>query len=800
MAKLVAVGKPANDAEKWAFEFLESNLPDSYTVITNVDVYADHGQPFECDAIIVAEWAVYVVDVKGYQGRLSAGKDVWLHGSKEVENPLPKLHQNARILASRCKLKRRNNQHAPWCQGLAFITGGLGNDIVVVKGEEKLPVYHKNNIIKALTSSEYVTSIHKYPLQEEQKHIALSAICDFKLLEKKKNKIAGYIKKEHLSTKDGIELWIAEPEDRTFDFQYWMKFADLSGKSAHNVAEITAKLKKEFYILSELADLPSVPAALSLHEDGESIALVHQNILGQPLSKAYGFNLREVMIEVAETLSEMEKRGVHHRILSLDNIFLSPDGKVQLLDVGFAKSKQMQTLISASQLDSPWLPVEYIEKGIFNAQSLSYLFAHVFLPLISSKPPTSNSTLDYQGEHYVLDKNSLDPSIIEAYQWIDTATNLKSEVRSTLDEFIECFENTSLSQQENTDISFEPGAQVNDKYELIECIGKGGASSVWKARHLLGEYTCCLKVLDTFDGSEDIARKEFEVLRVLYHPNIVRIFDIDVIPNRDQYFITCEFLDGASLGEIGMVSVEDGLKYFKEILSALQYLHRLKRIHKDIKPENIIISNGKANLIDFNISMLDSRLIGTTRYKDPLVKDSGWTPFSDIYSLVITFVELFTEQHPFQVNDEIPSVDISAEIHDSKLSLPSHVRSKFEQILKHDIEWDGIQDYCAWFGISDQIEIDIPQIMMSEWGINSGYMLKVLKVMLADMQPRSRKVVVRNTLKEHGIVGNTSNKGSVNASISALKSNGIIEDYGAKIRLTELFVESWNTSNKARCF
>ena len=82
--------------------------------------------------------------------------------------------------------------------------------------------------------------------------------------------------------------------------------------------------------------------------------------------------------------------------------------------------------------------------------------------------------------------------------------------------------------------------------------------------------------------------------------------------------------------------------------------------------------------------------------------------------------------------------------------------------------------------------------ILSQWKISKGYMLKVLKCMLADMQPRSRPVVVRNTLKANDIVGNKSNKGSVGSAISALKSLGVVEVHGSKIRLSEQFIGSWN--------
>ena len=794
MAKLVQVGIPANDAEKWAFEFLKSELPDSYIIISNVDVYSGQGQPFECDAIIVGEWAVYVIDVKGYQGRLSAGKDVWKHENRFVENPLPKLHQNARILASRCKKKLRHDQHAPWCQGLAFITGGVGGDIIISKGEDALPVYGKNNIVDALTSSEYVAAYHKYKIEGYQKEIALSAICDFKLLRENEQNVGIYSKKKLLSTSGDIELWVVEPEGHTFNFKYWMKYVDISGKSPSRISEIKAQLKKEYYLLSELADLPSVPAALLFHDDGESLALVHQNVIGTPLSRAEDPDLKRTMVDVANTLISMSKRGIQHRALSLDNIYLSDDGKVQLLDVGYATSRETKTLVSASQLENPWLPPEYIREGFYGPSSLSYQFAMVFLPLLSSSPPVSASTLEYVAEGYELDENSVIPSLSEVSHWLANACKVDQDERPDLVDFVDCINGKAKARTVIDDFCFEPGARISDKYELIDCVGRGGTSSIWLAKHLVGDYECCLKILDDFDGADNVAKKEFETLRILHHPNIVRIFDLDIIPRSRHYFLTCAYLEGDTLDSYSFVSVEEGLEYFKHILRAIQYLHRMGLTHKDVKPENIIISSGHASLIDFNLSLLDSTLVGTTRYKDPGVKINGWTQFSDIYSLVLSFSEVLSGRHPYFENDEIPSLDMVPKIIKSGLRLPQHIHTKFDLVLRREVNWDGIQDYCSWFGISDRIEIEVPEILLSRWNVRKGYMLRVLKTMLADMQPRSRQVVIRNTLKANAEVGSSSKRGSISSSISALKSAGVVEYHGKKVRLTQSFVEAWEAS------
>ncbi len=795
MAEHVSVGEPANDAEIWAFQFLKENLPKNYILITNVDVYSDNNQPFECDVIIVGDWGVYVVDVKGYQGRLEAGKDVWAHNSRHVDNPLPKLNQNARVLASRCKRRLKYNQHAPWCQAMTFITGGLGGEIIIATGDHKLPVFSQKNIIKALTSTDYITAHHKHKLEKYQKDLALGAICDFKLLREKQKRVANYKKLNKLFHRGDVEVWVVEPEGHAFDFKYWMKYVDISGKSIETIDRLKAQFKKEYYLLSELSDLPTVPAVLNYHDDGESIALVHQGITGVKLSNVDAFDIQAVMYTVLESLIEMQKKGINHRALSLDTIYLGEDGKVQLLDVGYARSRDTQTIVSPSQLENPWLPPEYIESGIYTNLSGSYQFAMTFLPLIVDNNPSSTSTLEFVSEEYVPRLSTEFNQFEGVEEWLSMAISCNEHERLGLDDLVSCFappsEKNSI-QDDAFELSID--SVIADKYKLEECIGRGGTSSIWRARHLIGEYQCCLKVLDSFDGADDIAKKEFDVLRTLYHPNIVRIFDLDIIPGEDSYYLICEYLDGETLNQID-ASDAGVLDYFKQILSALQYLHRIGRIHKDVKPENIMIVSGKATLIDFNASLLSSRLIGTTRYKDPLVKSRDWEPFSDIYSLVISFVERISGMHPFLDNDGIPSLDCGPLIHGEVNKIPSSLKTRFEQVLRHEVNWNTIHDYCSWFGISEKVEISIPDYLLEEWGINKGYMLKVLRTMLGDMQARSRQVVVRNTLRGHDIIGNKSNKGSVSAAISALKNKNVIEEYGSKIRLTEDFISRWEKAS-----
>lgn len=408
MAKHVSVGKPINDAELWAFNYLQKGLPDHYILITNVDVYTDSNQPFEIDAIVVGDWGVYVLDVKGYQGELFAGKDIWKHNECIVENPLPKLNQNARVLASRCKSRITQNQHAPWCQGLVFVTGGLGQGIEISSGDHDLAVYTKDRILDSLTTSEYITARHKHKLERYQREIAVNAICDFKLLKEREQKVSNYIKIRRLFAKNEFEVWLVKPEGHTFDYQYWMKFVDITSVQADFADKLRAQLKREYYLLSELSDIPLVPAILTYHDDGESLALVHQEILGQPLSANSDQSIADTLKSVLKALIEIKSKGILHRALSLDSIYVN-DGRVQLANVGHAYSPDINTLARDSQLEVPWLPLEYLEKGIYTGKSLSYQFAMTFMPLISKNVPISESTLSFQSEAFTPDikRNSL---------------------------------------------------------------------------------------------------------------------------------------------------------------------------------------------------------------------------------------------------------------------------------------------------------------------------------------------------------------------------------------------------------
>lgn len=211
-------------------------------------------------------------------------------------------------------------------------------------------------------------------------------------------------------------------------------------------------------------------------------------------------------------------------------------------------------------------------------------------------------------------------------------------------------------------------------YEIIEILGAGGMSTVYKAIQVSLNRLVALKILSQNLSKSDRFVERFtsesKILARLNHPNIVKVFDCGV--EGGFYYFSMEFVDGSSLGSLinkGNLSIEHYCHIIEYVGAALSYLHENNVIHRDIKPYNILISkDGLVKLTDFGISaMMQSEIekqrrltsggwVGTFQYMSPeQSKNSAVVDFrSDIYSLGVTYYRMFTGHLP-QGNFDVPS-------------------------------------------------------------------------------------------------------------------------------------------------
>ena len=205
------------------------------------------------------------------------------------------------------------------------------------------------------------------------------------------------------------------------------------------------------------------------------------------------------------------------------------------------------------------------------------------------------------------------------------------------------------------------GAVISGRYEIIEKIGTGGMADVYRAKdHRLNRYVA-VKILKN-EYSEDAKfvtkfRQEAQAIACLSHPNIVGVYDVG--QEQDMHYIVMEFVDGITLKKYieqkGKLSVREAVGIGLQIANGLEAAHANHIIHRDIKPQNILISkDGTAKVSDFGIAKaassntITANAMGSVHYISPEQARGGFSDEkSDIYSLGITMFEMLTGRVPF---------------------------------------------------------------------------------------------------------------------------------------------------------
>ncbi|WP_373895976.1 Stk1 family PASTA domain-containing Ser/Thr kinase [Virgibacillus sp. CBA3643] len=207
------------------------------------------------------------------------------------------------------------------------------------------------------------------------------------------------------------------------------------------------------------------------------------------------------------------------------------------------------------------------------------------------------------------------------------------------------------------------GRLLNDRYQIKETIGGGGMANVYLARDTILKRDVAIKVLRLEYANDDefIARfdREAQSATSLSHPNIVNIYDVG---EEDQIlYMVMEYVDGMTLKEYiqthGPIDVQKALDIMKQLTSAIAHAHANDIVHRDIKPQNILIDTyGQAKVTDFGIAIALSAtsltqtnsILGSVHYLSPEQARGGTaTKKSDIYSIGIVLFELLTGRLPF---------------------------------------------------------------------------------------------------------------------------------------------------------
>ena len=193
------------------------------------------------------------------------------------------------------------------------------------------------------------------------------------------------------------------------------------------------------------------------------------------------------------------------------------------------------------------------------------------------------------------------------------------------------------------------GKRLDGRYEIEEIVGVGGMSVVYKAHDEIDDRTVAVKILkEELLQNEEFRRRfknESKAIAVMDHPNIVKVYDVG-FGDRVQYIVE-EYIDGITLKEYierqGVLPWKDALYFTTQILRALQHAHDKGIVHRDIKPQNImLLQDGTIKVTDFGIARfarseqrtVTDKAIGSVHYISPeQAKGEATDAKSDLYSV-----------------------------------------------------------------------------------------------------------------------------------------------------------------------
>ena len=211
-------------------------------------------------------------------------------------------------------------------------------------------------------------------------------------------------------------------------------------------------------------------------------------------------------------------------------------------------------------------------------------------------------------------------------------------------------------------MTLRKGMFIGDRYEIMDQVGSGGMSDVYKAKdHKLNRNVAVKVLKQEFSEDRNFVSKfriEAQSAAGLSHPNIVSIYDVG--DDNNLYYIVMELIEGITLKKYiqkkGKLSVKETTSIAIQVAQGIECAHNNHIIHRDIKPQNIIISKeGKVKVTDFGIARavsantINSNAMGSVHYISPEQARGGYLDEkSDIYSLGITMFEMLTGEMPFE--------------------------------------------------------------------------------------------------------------------------------------------------------
>ncbi|UCF68764.1 MAG: serine/threonine protein kinase, partial [Acidobacteriota bacterium] len=393
------------------------------------------------------------------------------------------------------------------------------------------------------------------------------------------------------------------------------------------------------------------PAIAAIHDagrDGEGIYMVQEHVRGRSLREildAEGAldvpNAVQVITRTAEALEYAHGLGLLARNLSPETVIVAPSWEVRLLDFGLALRHT-----EASGCREPYRAPETSRGERMDPSSDVYLLGVLSWEMLAGTLPPTHSTTPAE---LPVDEARPVPDLLR-----------RVIIKCLLPDRLQRYGSAHELLEELHGTSLLPGTLLANRYEILRELGRGGMGTVFAARDLVLDEPVALKVLT--GGINETTEKRFiqeiRLARQINHPNIVRVHTLERW--RDQRFIVMEFIDGVDLRAWCRTRRPLPLAACLDLLTGVAHglaaAHRLGIVHRDVKPENVLIdADARPRLVDFGIARQgdlhltrEGLVIGSPAYMAPeQIRGQAADQRADLYALGILAYFMIGGEEPF---------------------------------------------------------------------------------------------------------------------------------------------------------
>ena len=711
MARVIAIGQPANDSEREAITYLRDHLPNSCVVIHNFELKQGH-ELYEIDIALLAPHCVFVIDVKGTRGLVDVYGAKWYpEGRAPYHSPLAILRKHAKALKTFvCDQHPADTSLRGIYVDAAVLMTAPNAHVQDAGGQDGPSVAYLKKCVAFFQNKSRVPRGFSTDIRGQLGQVEKAII--------------GRAKPK--SAPPCYGNWQVEEKlggtDRYTEYRakHTLLGARRGGTARLRIYQVDAYLpdderQRQVKLISNafrsLANLPGHPNILSVREffDDEDarawFALVTEDVAGQALRqhiKKSGLALTydqkiAVIRDVLAALDHAHRSEpqVIHRNLTPDAILVSSSGRALLCGFDYARAGKDRTSTIAGEIVDELEPLYqapecYRDPSKASVASDLFSAGLVFYELLVGESPWSSidDMMEKDGV-FPVKPSELKPELPAALNdWLQTLCAFDVEDRPNsaavaLARFNEIVgpdpREAAKPKKEGAppapprpEVDYQDldrGNEIAGRFRIEEKLGSGGFAVAYKVFDSFADTTRVLKIIvkdrrSTFQR----LKQEYRVLeRLKPHQNVVRVVWADKLADETP-FMVFEYVPGTGVGELldaGALSLEDIKRIADDTLAGLEHLHASGVFHRDIKPSNLLWTDQGVRIIDFNVAVHEddeeARPGGTRRYIPPDLEIGETLTREeeidrDLYALGITLYECTTGKYPWAEATPLPKV------------------------------------------------------------------------------------------------------------------------------------------------